>query len=117
RTLAEAVTELDKHIDAATPALKGDMTFAMSLVKQYKERGSLTPKQAYWVHALCDKANDGETGETGIGLAIKTNSVEGFAPLLEWFANAGQRVQWPSCRLEYCRLKGRAGLAKIRVLS
>ena len=91
-----------------------DASFAKSLVRQYDNRGSLSPKQWPWVKKLTDKAavatasSAGRTKLTGdVGTYIepatikagKTNVKSGYEAVVEFFDRSSDNLKQPKIYL------------------
>lgn len=94
-----AQTELQDKVDALeilVPNLvKNDKSFANSLVDFYKRKGTLSPKQEYWVRALSDRAmNKGESG------VPEPKQVGNFSGVYALFEKAKVKLKFPKIYME-----------------
>ena len=68
-----------------------DQEFASSLLNSLARYGSISPKQAYWVDVLAERA----TAQV-VGHAVNVGNVQ---PIIELFELAGRKLKWPKIRL------------------
>jgi hypothetical protein len=67
-------------------------TFAESLVQQFRNRGSLSPKQEFWAIKLANEANEAKPEN-------RESATLDFEPIRSLFQYAGSRLKWPKISL------------------